>query len=123
MQKQDEVPIFSFCRPFPWCDSDWSPAGCWPTVVKRLCHSTAPAQLAVLRPSPSGWLQADAPHYCPVRSHCRKAHGGTNLCGCVRATPLRRLRRALGIIPTANKAGNSMLLYSLLFYTPPLYTV
>ena len=41
-----------------------------------------------------------------------------------RATPLRRaLQRALGIIPTANKIGNSMLLYFLLFPTPPLYTV
>ena len=37
-----------------------------------------------------------------------------------RATPLRR---ALRIIPTTNKAGNSMLLYSLLFHTPPLCTV
>ena len=41
----------------------------------------------------------------------------------MRATPLRRLWRALGIIPIANKTGNSLSLYSLLFHTPPLYTV
>ena len=39
------------------------------------------------------------------------------------ATPLRRLRCALGIIPTANKTGNSLFLDSLLFHTPPLCTV
>ena len=33
------------------------------------------------------------------------------------------MQRALGIIPTANKTGNSLLPYSLLFHTPPLYTV
>ena len=38
-------------------------------------------------------------------------------------TPAAHLRRALGIILTANKTGNLLLLYSLLFHTPPLYTV
>ena len=52
------------------------------------------------------------------RTDVHKAHGGPTQ-GPWRATPLRR---ALGIIPTANKAGNSMLLYFLLFHTPPLYT-
>ena len=48
----------------------------------------------------------------------------------VRATPPRRLwrlqhtlHRALGIVRTMNKTGNSLLLYSLLLPTPPLYTV
>ena len=45
----------------------------------------------------------------------------------MRATALRHLRcalrRALEIIPTANKTGNSLLLHSLLFHTPPLCTV
>ena len=53
-------------------------------------------------------------------------HWGWWCCFAVRATPLRRLRhlqRALGIIPTANKTGNSLLLDSLLFHTPPLCTV
>ena len=61
----------------------------------------------------------------------------TYLLGCLftfwtpkRATPLRRLwrlrcalQRALGIIPSANKTRNSLLLDSLLFDTPSLCTV
>ena len=34
-------------------------------------------------------------------------------------TPAARLWHALGMISTANKTGNSLLLYSLLFHTPP----
>ena len=37
-------------------------------------------------------------------------------------TPAARPRRALGIILSANKVDDSMLLYFLLFHTPPLYT-
>ena len=44
-------------------------------------------------------------------------------CGAPGGAPAARLRRMLGIFLIANKTGNSLLLDSLLFHTPPLCIV
>ena len=51
------------------------------------------------------------------------AHGQMSAVTTEGYTPAARLRRALGIIPSAKKTCNSLLLHSLLFDTPSLCTL